>query len=85
MSQVLIVGSVAYDGLKTPYGSTPRTLGGAATYSSLASSLYTQTHLVGVVGEDFRAQDLQLFRIQKDRIGRLGPGQGQDFLLEGLL
>jgi len=83
MSQVLIVGSVAYDGLKTPYGSTPRTLGGAATYSSLASSLYTQTHLVGVVGEDFRAQDLQLLRSKKIGLDGLVRAKGKTFFWKG--
>jgi sugar/nucleoside kinase (ribokinase family) len=60
MSKVLIVGSVAYDGLKTPYGFTERTLGGAATYSSLAASLFAPIYIVGVVGEDFQKAHLQM-------------------------
>ena len=58
MSEVLIVGSVAYDGLKTPYGSVERILGGAATYSSLAASLFAPVRMVGVVGDDFKGSDL---------------------------
>jgi sugar/nucleoside kinase (ribokinase family) len=60
LSEVLIVGSVAYDGLKTPYGSLERALGGAATYSSLAASLFAPVKMVGVVGDDFRDQDLKM-------------------------
>jgi sugar/nucleoside kinase (ribokinase family) len=60
MNQVLIVGSVAYDALKTPFGSVDRALGGSATYSSLAASLFAPVAMVGVVGTDFRASDLRL-------------------------
>jgi sugar/nucleoside kinase (ribokinase family) len=83
MSEVLIVGSVAYDGLTTPYGSTPRTLGGAATYSSLASSLYTKTHIVGVVGEDFHAKDLQLLKSKKIGLDGLVKAKGKTFYWKG--
>src|SRR5581483_2995959 len=62
MSEVLIVGSVAYDGLKTPYGSVLRTLGGAGTYSSLAASLFAPVRMVGVVGDDFKEADLRMLR-----------------------
>jgi len=58
MSIVLIVGSVAYDGLKTPYASTPEPWR-VCTYSSMLRPS-TKTHIVGVVGEDFRAQDIKL-------------------------
>jgi sugar/nucleoside kinase (ribokinase family) len=83
MSEVLIVGSVAYDGLKTPYGSTPRTLGGAATYSSLASSLYTKTHIVGVVGEDFHPDDLKLLKSKKIGLDGLVRAKGKTFYWKG--
>ena len=62
MSEVLIVGSVAYDGLKTPYGSAPKILGGAATYSSLAASLFAPVKMVGVVGDDFKEAEFKMLR-----------------------
>jgi len=62
MSEVLIVGSVAFDGLKTPYGSAERCLGGAATYSSLAAALFAPVRMVGVVGDDFKEADLRMLR-----------------------
>lgn len=51
---LLIIGSVAFDAIDTPFGSTGKIVGGAASYISLASSLlHDQVGLVAVVGEDF--------------------------------
>jgi len=57
---LLVVGSVAYDTIKTPHGEAAEALGGAAVYFSLAARLFTPVRLVGVVGEDFRKADLDL-------------------------
>ncbi len=50
---IVVVGSVAFDSLKTPYGVREKVLGGAATYFSLSASYFTDVRVVGVVGEDF--------------------------------
>lgn len=50
---ILVVGSVAFDSLETPSGKRERVLGGAATHFALASSFFTPTRVIGVVGEDF--------------------------------
>lgn len=50
---ILVVGSVAFDTLETPHGKAQKILGGAATHFSLASSFFTPTRVVGVVGTDF--------------------------------
>jgi len=50
---VLIVGSVAYDSVKTPFGEKEEVLGGAASYASVSASFFAPVRLVGVVGEDF--------------------------------
>ena len=50
---MMVVGSVAYDGIQTPAGKVDRVLGGAATYFSLAASFFTKVRVVAVVGEDF--------------------------------
>ena len=42
---LLVVGSVAFDAIKTPYGRVDRILGGAATYFSLAASFFTQVRI----------------------------------------
>jgi sugar/nucleoside kinase (ribokinase family) len=57
---LVVVGSVAYDGVETPHGKVPRMLGGAATYISLSSSYFTKTRIVAVVGEDFAQEDTDL-------------------------
>jgi sugar/nucleoside kinase (ribokinase family) len=48
-----VVGSVAFDTVKTPFGERERMLGGAATHFSLAASFFDRVHVVGVVGGDF--------------------------------
>jgi sugar/nucleoside kinase (ribokinase family) len=57
---LIVIGSVAYDGVETPHGTVDRMLGGAATYISLASSYFTKVGIVGVVGEDFAQEDHDL-------------------------
>jgi len=55
---LLVVGSVALDTIKTPFGSVNNALGGSAVYFSLASSIFTKTRVVGVVGSDFPKRHL---------------------------
>src|SRR6478736_4150389 len=51
---LLIVGSLAFDAIETPFGKTDKIIGGAASYIALAASNFTKnTKLVAVVGEDF--------------------------------
>lgn len=52
-SSLLIVGSVAYDSVRTPFGEVTEALGGAASYASVSASFFSPVRLVGVVGEDF--------------------------------
>jgi sugar/nucleoside kinase (ribokinase family) len=53
---ILVVGSVAFDTLATPYGKREKILGGSATYFSLAASYFTKVRVVAVVGDDFTAE-----------------------------
>lgn len=53
---ILVVGSVAFDTLKTPYGVREKIIGGSATYFSLSASFFTDVRVVAVVGEDFTAE-----------------------------
>ena len=59
---IVVVGSVAFDTLKTPYGHREKILGGAATYFSLAASHFTKVRVIAVVGEDFTAQHENVMR-----------------------
>jgi sugar/nucleoside kinase (ribokinase family) len=54
---ILVVGSVAFDTLKTPYGVREKIIGGSATYFSMSASYFTQVRVVAVVGEDFTAEN----------------------------
>jgi sugar/nucleoside kinase (ribokinase family) len=60
---LLIVGSVAFDAIETPFGKTDKIIGGAATYISLSASYFTKkTNLVAVVGGDFPKSDIVLLQ-----------------------
>ena len=50
---IVVVGSVAFDDIETTKGKKNRLLGGSGVYFSIASSLYTKTHLIGIIGDDF--------------------------------
>ncbi|PIN85626.1 MAG: sugar kinase [Candidatus Diapherotrites archaeon CG11_big_fil_rev_8_21_14_0_20_37_9] len=56
--EVVIVGTVAFDDLKTPFGEREKALGGSATFASLACSLFSKASIVSIVGEDFPKQHL---------------------------
>ena len=60
---LVVVGSVAFDALETPFGKTDKIIGGSGTYISLSASYFTnKTKLVGVVGEDFAQDDIQMIQ-----------------------
>ena len=48
--EIVVVGSVAFDSIETPKGKRDKILGGSATYFSIASSLFSKIHLIGVGG-----------------------------------
>jgi sugar/nucleoside kinase (ribokinase family) len=51
---LLVIGTVAFDAIETPFGKTDKIIGGAATYASMAASFFQKKiNLVSVVGEDF--------------------------------
>lgn len=63
MNSLLIVGSVAFDQIETPFGKTDKIIGGAGTYISLASSLFNiERNLVSVVGYDFPENFLKILK-----------------------
>lgn len=61
MNKLLIVGTVAFDAIETPFGKTDKILGGAATYIGLSASFFNlQSAIVSVVGDDFPQKHLDL-------------------------
>jgi len=80
---LLVVGSVAYDALESPYGKVDRTLGGAATYFAVSASFFTQVNLVAVVGDDFHANDEAILRKRSIDIEGLERTAGKCFFWAG--
>jgi sugar/nucleoside kinase (ribokinase family) len=68
---ILVVGSVAFDTVETPFGKAEKVLGGSASFFAVAASFFSPVNLVGVVGRDFGDEQLRAF-------------QGRDIDLEGL-
>lgn len=74
---ILVVGSVAFDALQTPFGQVDRCIGGLATYFSVAASFFTGVEIIAVVGDDFTEEDASIFKgrnINVDGLQRV-PGQ----------
>ncbi len=60
---LLVVGTVAFDAIETPFGKTDRIIGGSGTFISLAASYFTDsTQLVAVVGDDFAKSDINMLQ-----------------------
>ena len=81
---ILVVGSVAFDSVVTPFGKTERAVGGAATYFSVAASFFVPVQLVAVVGDDFTEREMQVFAnrpIDLEGLSRV-PG-GKTFFWSG--
>jgi sugar/nucleoside kinase (ribokinase family) len=79
-----VVGSIAFDAVKTPFGERERMLGGAAVHFSLAASFFTEVRPVGPVGDDFGAEQFAVLEnrgVLTDDIERV-PG-GRSFFWRG--
>ncbi len=81
---LVVVGSVAYDGVETPHGRVDRMLGGASTYISLAASYFTKVNLVGIVGEDFAQEDWDLLAGRGIDLTGLDRAAGKTFYWAGV-
>ena len=80
---LLVVGSVAFDSVKTPYGKVDRVLAGAATYFSLAASFFTDVRVVAVVGEDFTQKEEKVFHDRGIDISGIAREKGKSFFWAG--
>ncbi|MDP6617843.1 MAG: PfkB family carbohydrate kinase [Nitrospinota bacterium] len=76
---LLVVGSVALDSVKTPFGEKERILGGSATHFSVSASLFTPVRLVGVVGKDFPEEHLEFLRGRGIDLEGLEVADGETF------
>ena len=80
---LVVVGSVAYDGVETPHGKVDRMLGGACTYIALAASYFTTVKIVGVVGDDFEPHDTDLLASRGIDLEGLERAPGKTFFWKG--
>jgi sugar/nucleoside kinase (ribokinase family) len=75
---LLVVGTVAFDSIETPFGKSDKIIGGAATYISLAASYFTrQINLVSVIGDDFPQGGLDMFKGHEIKLEGLQIKKGQ--------
>ncbi|MBA3974484.1 MAG: sugar kinase [Candidatus Solibacter sp.] len=81
---LIVVGSVAYDGLKTPAGERARALGGAATYIALSARYFTPASIVAIVGEDFGQQDADFLASRQIGLEGLERAPGKTFFWAGV-
>jgi sugar/nucleoside kinase (ribokinase family) len=73
-----VVGSIALDSVRTPFGERERMLGGSAVHFALAAGFFSEVHVVGSVGDDFPDEHLELLRargVRVDDVERVGGGE----------
>jgi sugar/nucleoside kinase (ribokinase family) len=80
---LVIVGSVAFDTVRTPWGDRERIVGGSGTYCSLAASFFTRPRVVGVVGRDFPRKTIAFLRSRGVDLAGLKVKAGKTFHWEG--
>ncbi|MDW7646017.1 MAG: PfkB family carbohydrate kinase [Desulfuromonadales bacterium] len=80
---ILVVGSVAFDSVETPFGQEDDVLGGSATYFSTAASFFDEVRLVAVVGEDFPSEHLEFLRSRNVDLSGLQVVPGKTFRWKG--
>lgn len=80
---VLVVGSVAYDSVETPFGKVDEALGGSATYFSVSASFFTPVSLVACVGKDFKSEDRYLLESRGIDLTGLEYLEGETFRWKG--
>ncbi len=80
---ILVVGSVALDTVETPFGQAKEALGGAAVYFSYAASFFNPVRLVGVIGDDFPDEHLELLKGRDIDLSGLERAKGATFRWKG--
>lgn len=80
---ILVVGSVAFDSVETPFGKVENVLGGSATYFSTSASFFTDVNLVAVVGEDFPEEHIKFLESRNIDLRGLTRSNGKTFHWKG--
>ncbi|MDB4589433.1 sugar kinase, partial [bacterium] len=80
---LLIVGTTALDSIKTPNKENPRLLGGSASHAAVAASFFSPVSLLGVVGDDFPEEYVELYKKHQIDLSGLEKAAGNTFHWEG--
>lgn len=80
---ILVVGTVAFDTLSSPFGKRSKVLGGSASYFSVGAKLFSPVNLVAVVGRDFPKEYLDFFKRKKIGLEGLEIQEGETFHWQG--
>jgi ribokinase len=83
MVGVIMVGTVALDSVKTPFGKAVETLGGSAVYASVAANTFAKVGLVGVIGKDFPKKHLEFLKKKGIDMAGLETADGDTFRWKG--
>lgn len=80
---IVVVGSVAFDSVETPFGTVDKVLGGSATYFATSASYFSDVSLVAVVGEDFPEEHVAFLRSRNIDLRGLSRNSGETFSWKG--
>ena len=80
---ILVVGSIAFDSIETPFGRIEKALGGSATYFSVAASNFAPVQVVGVVGNDFGDEEMKVFEGRPIDTSGISRVDGETFFWSG--
>ncbi|HEY4490417.1 MAG TPA: sugar kinase, partial [Acidobacteriota bacterium] len=80
---IVVIGTVAFDSVKTPFGEAPEVLGGSATFFAMAARLFTKVRLVAIVGRDFPQTHLKGFEEAGIDLQGLVRSEGETFRWKG--
>jgi sugar/nucleoside kinase (ribokinase family) len=83
MSELIIIGTIGYDTVETPFGKRTRALGGSATYASVAASFFSKPGMVAIVGDDFEHQHKTLLESKGINLAGVKQAAGKTFAWGG--
>ena len=82
MDKILVIGTVAFDTIQTPFGKIEKALGGSATYASYSASFFSKPNILSIVGNDFPKEYIELLKKRQINLDGLQVS-GKTFFWEG--
>src|SRR5258708_3900607 len=81
---IVVVGSIAFDTIKTPFGQRERSLGGAANYFSVSAHFFGSVQMVGIIGDDFPQSHLERLKAMGVDTSGIEKANGPSFHWHGI-